>query len=120
MSSSLQNRIASIRIKQGAISRKITLLESKAKAESRKLEAQQKYLVGAAVLAEMEKDKTFAARLAKLLKDATPREMALLAEALPDLAKAIEKAAAKKKPPALTAKRTSTKKSKTTGNSRRA
>ncbi len=81
----LNDRIAAVKAQQEKLAARLNTLSSKAKQEERKLDTRRKIIVGGMVLAAMEKDESFAARVSALLGAYVerPNDRAVIAHLLP-------------------------------------
>jgi hypothetical protein len=70
----LEDRIASLKAKKDALASRLNRLQAKAKTDERKRDTRRKIVVGAAVLAAMEKDSSLALKVRELLRHVVTRE----------------------------------------------
>jgi len=80
----LEDRIASLKAKKDALAARLNKLQAMAKTDERKRDTRRKIVVGAAVLAAMEKDSVLALKVRELLLRVVTREndRAVVAELL--------------------------------------
>ena len=74
MSPSLSDQIAALKAKRAKLDARLTPLENKASKTDRKRDTRRKIVVGAAVLAAMDKDPFLAAQVRRLLAVSVTRE----------------------------------------------
>jgi hypothetical protein len=81
----ITDRIAAIKAKQEQLAARLKPLAAKAKLEDRKRDTRRKIIIGGMVIAAMERDEDFAARIAALLAAyvARPNDREVIADLLP-------------------------------------
>ncbi len=84
MAAQIEDRIASLKAKKDALAARLNKLQARAKTDDRKRDTRRKIVVGAAVLAAMEKDSVLATKIRELLLRVVTREndRAVVAELL--------------------------------------
>lgn len=85
MAKDAAKRIAELKAQRDKISDRLRVAESKARTQDRKLDARRKIVVGAAVIAHMEHDASFAQLMSGLLKRLVtrPADIAVIEGLLP-------------------------------------
>jgi hypothetical protein len=85
MARPVHEQIAAIKARQEQLAARLKPLAAKAKLEDRKRDTRRKIIVGGMVLAAMERDETFAARVAALLATYVdrPNDREVIADLLP-------------------------------------
>ena len=80
----IEERLAAAKAKQDALAARIDVLEAKARAQTRKDDTRRKVLVGATIIAQMEKDPAFARMAAGYLDNfiQKPKDRELIAPLL--------------------------------------
>ncbi len=74
MVKNVEERIARIKQQREALAQRLNALEQKSKSEARKRDTRRKIIVGGAVIAQMEKDQTFAAAVRRILAQSVGRQ----------------------------------------------
>ena len=84
MPAQLESRIVSLKAKKDALTARLNALQAKAKTEDRKRDTRRKIVVGAAVIAAIEKDDALARRVRELLARSVtrPNDREVIAELL--------------------------------------
>ncbi len=74
MVKNVDERIARIKQQREALAQRLNALEQKSKSEARKRDTRRKIIVGGAIIAQMEKDQTFAAAVRRILAQSVGRQ----------------------------------------------
>jgi hypothetical protein len=74
MVKNVEERIARIKQQREALAQRLNTLEQTAKSEARKRDTRRKIIVGGAIIAQMEKDASFAAAVRKILAQSVGRQ----------------------------------------------